>query len=190
MDAWRGAGEPSLAAAAAGRRRLVAGVNFALVCPASKMRSSWLAVSFLSGVLPCCGGSLAAGQNAAVNECSSYADCPSNMICLGASPTTTGRCVQPSHLKNGKLAHDRSFAGQLGTIYGQPMIRGTPPFGVPSAQAGGTWDTGTGTYYPPQGGGWRYQPGPNHGFGGRWVFNPALINPAPGQEVIDSTRRQ
>src|SRR5579875_3783208 len=43
---------------------------------------------------------------------------------------------------------------------------------------------------PPQGGGWRYQPGPNHGFGGRWVFNPALINPAPGQEVIDSTRRQ
>ncbi|MGO9449836.1 MAG: hypothetical protein ACLQDV_02145 [Candidatus Binataceae bacterium] len=87
------------------------------------------------------------------------------------------------------MAYDSPGKGLLGTIYGQPMLRRQPPPGVPQEQAGGTWDTATATYYPPGGGGWRYQPGPDNGFNGKWIFSPALRNSSPGSDVIDSHDR-
>ena len=88
-----------------------------------------------------------------------------------------------------RMGYDSPGRGLLGTIYGQPVIEGRPPAGVPTDQAGGTWDLATGTYYPPQGGGWRYQPGPDHGFGGVWSYDPNLRNAAPGQSVMKPTTR-
>jgi hypothetical protein len=82
------------------------------------------------------------------------------------------------------MAIDVPPKGLLGSVFGQPMIKGRPPVGAPEDQAGGTWDLETGTYYPPQGGGWRYAPGPDRGFGGHWFFDSRLKNPAPGKNVV------
>ncbi len=142
----------------------------------------------LFGCTACAGESVQATQSgqAAPKECATYADCEPGMICQGASPNTRGVCVAPA--SSGELGHrmgyDAPGKGLLGTIYGQPIIRRRPPIGVPAEQAGGTWDLRTGTYYPPGGGGWRYQPGPDRGFNGKWIFDPALRNPSPGSDVV------
>jgi hypothetical protein len=123
---------------------------------------------------------------AAPINCATVADCPSGMICQGASPSAHGVCVSPSDLRHdeSEIAHDAPGAGLLGTIFGQPMIRRQPPRGVSADQAGGTWDTANAIYYPPGGGGWRYQPGPDRGFNGKWIFEPTLKNPSPGADQV------
>ncbi len=146
----------------------------------------------LLGSSACVGESLPAGQASGQTvpaECATYADCGAGMICKGASPNTHGVCVWQAERGGGepKMGYDAPGKGLLGTVYGQPMIRRLPPPGVSPQQAGGTWDIRTGTYYPPEGGGWRYQPGPDHGFNGKWVFDSGLTNPSPGADVIDST---
>jgi len=124
-------------------------------------------------------------------ECVTAADCGAGMICQGASPKTRGVCVSPAELGNvkPKMAYDAPGRGMVGTVYGQPILRRQPPRGVPADQAGGTWDTANAIYYPPGGGGWRYQPGPDRGFNGKWIFDPGLKNPSPGADQVGSPAR-
>jgi hypothetical protein len=151
-------------------------------------------ILFATILLSLLGGSACLGEPSATQgsptECTTVADCPAGMICQGASPNTRGVCIAPElgHIEP-KMAYDTPGRGMIGTVYGQPMIRRQPPRGVSADQAGGTWDTANAIYYPPRGGGWRYQPGPDRGFNGTWIFDPALKNPSPGADQVGSPAR-
>ena len=105
-------------------------------------------------------------------SCSSYADCPSGMMCVGAGGGATGHCMLLSQMPQPRRAYDPLPPGYLGSIYGHPIIQGQAPAGAPPSDAGGVWSMKDGTYRPPRGGKWAYRRGGADGFEGAWVYTP------------------
>lgn len=80
--------------------------------------------------------------------------------------------MSPSQLPHPRIAYDALPKGYLGSIYGHPIVQGEPPAGARPSDKGGVWDMKRGTYRPPRGGKWVYQPGGANGFAGAWVYFP------------------
>ncbi len=81
--------------------------------------------------------------------------------------------MSPTQLPRPRIAYDALPRGYLSSIYGHPIVQGEPPAGAPPSDKGGVWDMKSGTYSPPRGGKWVYEPAGANGFAGAWVYVPS-----------------
>jgi sterol desaturase/sphingolipid hydroxylase (fatty acid hydroxylase superfamily) len=80
-----------------------------------------------------------------------------------------------THLALDKDAPEFRQAQPLGDILALPLLGGLHHLstsGFEFSVGTGVWDMKGGTYRPPRGGKWVYQPGGANGFAGAWVYLP------------------